>query len=57
MPDLVRERELRDLGRDPGVVVDEGDDAGVERALGRVVDAVDVLGVALVRLADAAGGA
>ena len=57
MPDLVRERELRDLGRDPGVVVDEGDDAGVEGPLGRVVDAVDVLGVTLVRLTDAAGSA
>ena len=57
MSNLVSECELRDLRRDPGVVVDESDDSGVEGSLGRVVDAVDVLGVALVRLADAAGGA
>ena len=54
MANLVGERELRHLRRHPGVVVDEGDDAGVQRSLGRVVDAVDVLRVPLVRLADAA---
>ena len=57
MADLVGQRQLRDLRRHPGVVVDEGDDAGVQRSLGRVVDAVDVLCVTLVRLADAARGA
>ena len=57
MADLVCQRQLRDLRRHPGVVVDEGDDAGVQRSLGRVVDAVDVLCVTLVRLADAARGA
>ena len=57
MADLVCQRQLRDLRRHSGVVVDEGDDAGVQRSLGRVVDAVDVLCVTLVRLADAARGA
>ena len=56
MADLVGQRQLRDLRRHPGVVVDEGDDAGVQRSLGRVVDAVDVLCVTFVRLADAARG-
>jgi hypothetical protein len=57
VPDLVGQRQLRDFRRHSGVVVDERDDAGVQRPLGRVVDAVDVLGVTLVGLANAAGGA
>lgn len=57
MPDFVSQRELRHLRRHSGIVVDEGDDAGVEGSLGRVVDTVDVLGVPLVGLAYATRGA
>ena len=57
VPDLVGQGQLRHFRRDPAVVVDKGDDAGVEAPLGRVVHAVDVLRVTLVRLANAAGGA
>ena len=57
MPDLVSESELRHFWRNSGVVVDEGDDAGVQGSFGSVVHAVDVLRVSFVRLTDAAGGA
>ena len=55
VPDLVCQCELRHLWRYPCVVVDEGNDAGVQRSLGRVMDAVDVLSVTFVSLANAAG--
>ena len=51
--DLVGESELGDFGRHPAVVVDEGDDARVEAALGGVVDPVDILGVGFVLFTDA----
>ena len=54
VPDLVSQGELGDLGRDPSVVVDEGDDAGVEASLGSVVDPVNILRVGFVLLTDAA---
>ena len=57
VPDFVSQGELRHLRRHPGVVVDEGDDAGVQRSLGRVVHPVDVLRVTLVGLTNAARGA
>jgi len=53
MADLVGEGELGDFGRNPAVVVDEGDDAGVEAALGGVVDSVHILGVGFVLFTDA----
>lgn len=56
MADLVRERQLRHLRRHPRVVVDEGDDAGVERAAGALVHALaGRFGVRLVLLADSTG--
>ena len=42
-----------EFGRNPAVVVDEGDDAGVEAALGGVVDSVHILGVGFVLFTDA----
>jgi len=51
--DLVGESELGDFGRHPAVVVDEGDDPGVEAALGGVVDPVHILGVGFVLFTDA----
>lgn len=54
MSDLVRERELADLGRHTAVVVNEGDNAGVQRALGALVHAAVRLRVRLVLLTDAA---
>ena len=51
--DLVGEGELGDFGRNPAVVVDEGDDAGVEAALGGVVDSVHILSVGFVLFTDA----
>lgn len=55
MPDLVSQSELRHLGRHPAVVIDERDDAGVQRPLRGLVHAPDGLGVSLVLLADASG--
>lgn len=52
--DLVRQRQLTDFGRHAAVVVDEGDDAGVQRPLGALVHAADRLGVRFVLFADAA---
>lgn len=51
------QRQLADLGRHPTVVVDERDDASVERPLGALVHAADRLRVSLVLLADTARGA
>jgi len=51
--DLVGEGELGDFRRHPAVVVDEGDDAGVEAALGGVVDSVHILSVGFVLFTDA----
>ena len=57
VPDLVGQRQLGYFGRHRTIVVDKGDDARVQGSLGRVVDAVYVLGVPLVRFAIAAGSA
>lgn len=51
--DLVRQRQLGDPRRHARVVVDEGDDAGVERALVGALRAADVVGERFVALADA----
>lgn len=56
MSDFVRQRELADFGRHSAVVVDECDDAGVERPLRTLVHAADCLRVSLVLLTDAARG-
>lgn len=57
MSNLVRECELAHFGRHSAVVVDERDDARVERALRALVHAARGLRVCLVLLADAAGRA
>jgi hypothetical protein len=50
MTDLVGQSQLRNLGRHPRIIVDEGDDARVQASLGGVVNAVNVFGIALVSL-------
>ena len=57
MANLVSESQLRHLRWHAAVVIDEGDDAGVEGALRRLVHAAHRLRVRLVFLADAARGA
>ncbi len=54
---FVRQRQLRDFGRNATVVVDKGDDACVETALGRAGVAGHVLRVDFVAFANAAGSA
>lgn len=57
MPDLVCQSQLRHFGWHSAVVIHESDDAGVQRALGRLIHAAHGLGVGLVLLADTAGRA
>ena len=56
VPDLVGEGQLGDFGRDPGVVVDKGDDAGVERSLGSVVNTVHILCIRFVLFTNTSAG-
>ena len=56
MTNFVRKCQLGHFGRNSGVVVDKGDYSSVEAPLGHVGAVVDVLFVALVRLANATRG-
>lgn len=55
MSDLVRQSQLRHLGRYSAVVIHESDDAGVQGPLGGLVHAAYGFGVGLVLLADTTG--
>lgn len=55
MPDFVGKCELGDFRRDSGIVVDESDDSRVQTPLGGQMDAIDVVCVALIGLANTAG--
>ena len=56
VPDFMCQGELRHLGRHPGVVVEEGDDAGVEGTFLWVSEAPKVLCVGLVLFTDSSRG-
>ena len=56
MTNFVRKCQLGHFGRNSGIVVDKGDYSSVEAPLGHVGAVVDVLFVALVRLANATRG-